>query len=97
MIAVAVAGTLTSVVVGLIRRHSAFQQRAAEYARVSDQEFRSGHFIEHRHSLGPAESEEPIVAAHYQRSDYYLALHRKYLSAARRPWLPVPPDPPPPK
>jgi hypothetical protein len=34
---------------------------------------------------------------HYLRSDYYLALHRKYLSAARHPWLPVPPDPPPPK
>ena len=28
---------------------------------------------------------------------YYAELSRKYALAARRPWLPVPPDPPPPE
>jgi len=31
------------------------------------------------------------------RFDYHSSLRRKYEYAASRPWLPVPPDPPPPK
>jgi len=31
-----------------------------------------------------------------RKSDYHEALAGKYRAAARRPWLPVPPDPPPP-
>ena len=37
------------------------------------------------------------VAYFRLRAGYYRALQRKYESAARRPWLPVPPDPPEPK
>jgi hypothetical protein len=34
---------------------------------------------------------------HQKRADYHAALARKYAIAASRPWLPVEPDPPPPK
>lgn len=37
-------------------------------------------------------------AAHHQgRMNYHLQMKAKYESAVRSPWLPVPPDPPPPK
>src|SRR4051812_43881044 len=31
-----------------------------------------------------------------RRTEYHAAMRRKYERAARYPWLPVPPDPPPP-
>jgi hypothetical protein len=94
MIAVAVVGLLTGVGVGLVRRRSAFQQRAAAYARASNQEALSGMYIERRYHWGPAEPEKPVIAAHYRRSDHFAALRAKYERAARFPWLPMPPDPP---
>lgn len=33
----------------------------------------------------------------WKKIEYYAALKRKYERAASRPWVPVPPDPPPPQ
>lgn len=94
MIAVAVAALFAGAGVGLLRRRSAFQRRAAVYARAANEEGLVGMYIERRYHWGPAEPEKPIIQAHYRRSDHYDALRAKYERAARRPWLPVPPDPP---
>ena len=40
---------------------------------------------------------EKGIAKHSAIRMHYQALVAKYASAARRPWLPVPPDPPPPE
>lgn len=37
------------------------------------------------------------MAEHTSAADYFEALREKYCRAARRPWAPVEPDPPPPK
>ena len=97
MIAVAVVGLLAGLVVALTRRSAGLRQQAASFAQVSNQEALQGMYIERRYHWGPAEPEKPIIAAHFRRSDYYAALRAKYERAARRPWLPVAPDPPPPQ
>src|SRR5690242_6532202 len=50
-------------------------------------------------SLAGAEMRGDAIAAakHREAQRYYLRLAAKYRRAARFPWLPVPPDPPPPE
>lgn len=45
-------------------------------------------------SLGP--DGRPLSERQQKLDVWHLLLHRKYFEAARRPWLPVPPDSPPP-
>ena len=47
---------------------------------------------------GVAEERLQMIRERWLRSaNYYAAFARKYERAARRPWLPVPPDPSPPE
>lgn len=43
------------------------------------------------------EGSEETIAAALRSAQHYDRLARQYERAARRPWLPVPPDPPPPE
>ena len=47
-----------------------------------------------RHSYQAALGNDPDDRKFKRIEDHYVALARKYQHAARRPWLPVAPDPP---
>ena len=96
MFAVAAVGLLIAVEVTLCRR-------AAWFHELADRHESKANVVRMvRHSkLGPAEevSVTPFggVPLDPKLVDWHLQLRDKYKRAAYRPWLPVPPDPPPPK
>jgi hypothetical protein len=78
MIAVAVFGMITGLVIERERRRTRFIQMAARHYRAYAQFMPNGPQIE---------DEPPRVAYHH-------SMGIKYEQAARHPWLPVWPDPP---
>jgi hypothetical protein len=86
MIAVAVA----AVALGLAERRSRFQSAARYHAqRLERLDVASDGAVRK-----PATPKAVPLLARYR---HHAALYLKYRAAARRPWLPVPPDPAPPE
>jgi hypothetical protein len=96
MIAVAIVAMVTGMY-DLARRSSIYESKARRYA---DREVLSRDLM-----VSFANPDRPEVvelcrqeyAANLVRAEYERSLKRKYLQAARRPWLPVAPDPPEPE
>ena len=92
MVAVAVVA-----VAALIQGGEFLRRRSHDYAARAD-----NYAVEL--TLGGAEEPWPPITAEEiiseqrkaERLRYYSAMEQKYRHAARRPWLPVEPDPPPP-
>ena len=89
MVAVAIAGVLVG---GLrMRRLSAVYQALSE-SNANDEDFYLA-ALSDRFKLGHPSYERTFR----DRLDYHRSMRVKYERAARRPWLPVPPDPPEPE
>jgi hypothetical protein len=101
MIAVAVFAVVAGTVEGLRRRRESFRHRAEVCRRnvsaaiMDEQAYRLSRRRNRRDS--PFYYDNRISVEYDRLVEHYDALRVKYERAARRPWLPVPPDPPPPK
>jgi hypothetical protein len=96
MIAVAVVGLLMGgAVVGyrLMLWHDSFLALATDHGHTGF----LYRFLREDLCLGEARAESAEQAALGRRAAYHEALAEKYRRAARYPWLPVEPDPPPPE
>jgi hypothetical protein len=89
MIAVAVVAVLAAGFVRCKQRQDRFAELASRYDRES--ELLPGIWS------GPGEAYEGPLGLPYRRGEYLDQMSLKYRSAASHPWLPVPPDPPPPE
>lgn len=76
------------------RRHAAFGLRAEQCRRGASAAYMSEQAARLRNRF---DHDPRTTAAFFQRAEYYEALGAKYQRAARYPWLPVAPDPPPPE
>lgn len=74
-------------------RHERLRRLAEVYHQRADAEYLATTFIFQRTHFGPSVPEQAEMQAHERLGAHYEALHRKYRHAARRPWLPVHPDP----
>jgi hypothetical protein len=107
LVAVAVAAVMLGVIVPMVRLRARYSERAAghggsaqfylEHARAADQGHGGCMKIGARGSIQEIKAAYRRVAPKYRRiADYHSLMARKYERASRYPWLPVPPDPPPP-
>jgi hypothetical protein len=93
MLAVAVVA-LTLVIVRLSQLSAVFHARAAWHGAM-ERRFKDR---EHWSRQLARKGDTPrAVAYSLGRTRYHAAMKQKYADAARRPWLPVPPDPPEPE
>jgi hypothetical protein len=91
IVAVAIVGILLGVWLGLERRRERFRE-------LSDRHEVQAQLCEVRVFISKIERKpEAWLAGNKARFEHHLAMMRKYQQAARRPWLPVAPDPPEPK
>src|SRR4051812_19878970 len=82
---------------GLRRRRDLFLQQAARHRKLSDEADLSAYLLPRRHHFGLSEPELEEVKAHERLAAYHAEMRARYERAAARPWLPVPPYPPPPE
>jgi hypothetical protein len=99
MIAVAVVATMSWVAVRLRQRSERFywESLSMEGRRIEWAAGAELYEYDCNRAADPLPDDVRGAIRHRRRANYYLALQRKYRDAARRPWLPVPPDPPPPE
>jgi hypothetical protein len=95
MIAVAMVGLLAGGIVEAKRRRARFHQLVVHYTQ------RELQYSVFSYSGPGGEHMRKQWAAHLQRTAnrrvYYAEMRQKYRLAEKYPWLPVAPDPPPPK
>ena len=101
MIAVACAALCLATVATLWRRAERFQALAQSHkASVEREAARAKHWEgeidDDRMMTSFNPSGKELSARELAVIDWHVTLVRKYRRAGRRPWLPVPPDPPPP-
>jgi hypothetical protein len=78
--------------------HAQRDAKAAEMCREAAAQFRSsGRKHDADYSLEQATWWDASAADFRERLAYHDLMHRKYAHAARYPWLPLEPDPPPPR
>lgn len=82
----------------MLATHVTLQRRRVRFERLSHYHIQSIR-IESFCSCAPSEPEESDVLSDkaLRQALWHLKLSRKYGEAARRPWLPVSPDPPEPE
>jgi hypothetical protein len=95
MIAVAVVAVVYGTAIGLLRRRATFAMKADEYGRMSLAEYEAGLRVFYQRAF--VDDPDATHKAHHRLSEHYDGLSEKYRRAASHPWLPVEPDPPPPK
>lgn len=89
MVAVAVAALTLGVIVGLQNRHQRFRRIAEDHRSrmIAWEEVGRSEATRKRFDLS---GQQVSLAAHH----WHLQMAENYEHAARRPWLPVAPDPP---
>jgi hypothetical protein len=98
MIVVAVVAMLLGGVVWLRQCREAFHERGLRYFHACVEHSTSLSkllFVSHQFPKLPFDTRP--AGAHVRLMEHYKFMAEKYLSAARYPWLPVEPDPPPPE
>jgi hypothetical protein len=96
MIAVAIVAVGMGTIAGLARRRDSYLNQAARHRRLSNNALLQSTLVTSLHHFVLSKPELELMKAHERFAIHHAELQAKYERAARHPWLPVEPDPPPP-